>query len=110
MPNQHDTTTAIRHGENAGYQAHYRLGVPINDLDSCGCRAAHAKYNSDKRGGIPKLVTKNKERDLIRSRAFRKLAKQFPREFMMAVQKETEIRRRELLKRESEVDDKARGW
>lgn len=36
------TRKPIRHGTNAGYNAHFYQGVPIPDGDPCGCRAAHA--------------------------------------------------------------------
>lgn len=39
----------IRHGTEYGYVQHIRREVPVDDDDTCGCRAAHATYQAERR-------------------------------------------------------------
>lgn len=44
----------IKHGTEYGYVQHVRREVPIGDDDECGCRAAHAKFQGDRRRALNK--------------------------------------------------------
>ena len=44
----------IRHGSEYGYVQHVRRGIPIDDDDPCGCRSAHAAYQSERRKALAK--------------------------------------------------------
>jgi hypothetical protein len=39
----------IRHGTYNGYIQHVRRKVPVDENDSCGCRAAQSAYQRERR-------------------------------------------------------------
>ena len=78
----------IRHGEYAGYQAHKRRNIPIDPDDSCGCRAANRQYMSNLRAKNAILAEKVRVDNMLRNRAFRKLARKHPAEFRVLLEKE----------------------
>jgi len=86
----------IHHGTNAGYMAHHRHKVMIDEEDSCGCREAHARYQAEqKQRNDGKTLDASRERELIRSRAFRRLARKYPSEFNEMIRLEAALRKQE---------------